>query len=443
MKKIIWTSVITLFVILIAVGSYILNPLMPIITGYGAKNMCSNVFISERHEDSIRSIDLNFMPIKYSSIKVNYEEKSVTSRFLWHTSKAIYRPEFGAVLLSGANEADLRNTPFPITRRTLCTTPELTHSTYVGVNKARIDSISHAHIDLRNYGGTPFSFMVLHKGQIIAEKYKKGINADTRLLSWSMGKSITSALAGMLTMSHGLDINKGNLFPEWAGDERRNITISHLMQMESGLEWNENYGSESDVNLMLHTATDMAAYTINKPAAHAPNTHWLYSSGSTNAVSLALRNHIGCDSTYYDLAINHLFHKLGAHTAIFESDPSGTLLGSSYVYARTTDFARFGQLYLDNGQINGEQILPQDWTAYATTPAANSEGKYGAGFWLNQGGEYASLPRDIYSCRGHDGQYIIVIPSHQLVVTTLGYSPKKRNPIDIERLLTDIISCVE
>jgi CubicO group peptidase (beta-lactamase class C family) len=110
-------------------------------------------------------------------------------------------------------------------------------------------------------------------------------------------------------------------------------------------------------------------------------------------------------------------------SAIWEPDASGTFVGSSYIYATLRDYARFGLLYLHNGNWQGEQILPEDWVIYTTTPAHGSGGEYGAFFYLNQSGKYPGLPEDMFSCEGHDGQKIFIIPSRQLVVVRTGYSP--------------------
>ncbi len=442
-KKTIAISCTTLLIALLATAYYILNPLLPIITGYGAKSMCSGVFVAHRNADSIRAIDVNFSPINLSNIQVNYEEQSVESRFLWHTSKAIYREGWGATLVCDANPTTLRQQKINTAEASTPLVSPLTPASSTHIDTLALNEIAQELISDRSYGGTPFSIAILHKGQLALEAYKPGFDRDTRVLSWSMAKSFTNAMAGIMVKNHQLDIYAPCGFDEWNTDQRRNITINDLMQMQSGLEWNENYGSESDVNLMLHTTTDMAAYTMAKPAENAAGTHWKYSSGSINLLSYALRRHLDNDSTYYAVAYEQLFKTIGANTAIFEADPSGTLIGSSYIYARTIDFARFGQLYLDNGVIDSTRVFPQGWVEYTTTPASASEGRYGSCFWLGGDADYESLPADLYACRGHDGQHIIIIPSHDLVIATLGYSPKKRNPLDIIRLTHDIISTIK
>ena len=146
------------------------------------------------------------------------------------------------------------------------------------------------------------------------------------------------------------------------------------------------------------------------------------------------------DAQYYSYADTSLFHKIGITKAVFEIDPSGTQVGSSYIYATARDYARFGLLYLQDGMFNGQRILPQGWVRNATTPASDSHGDYGSLFWLNRSKHYPSVPDDMYSCNGHDGQRLFIIPSKELVVVVLGYSPKPDKVMNFDALLGDILT---
>ncbi len=128
--------------------------------------------------------------------------------------------------------------------------------------------------------------------------------------------------------------------------------------------------------------------------------------------------------------------------AIFEVDPSGTIVGSSYLYARARDYARFALLYQNDGVLNGERILPEGWVKYTVTAASGSNGVYGSFFWLNKGKEYPSAPEDMFWCDGHDGQFIFIMPGKELIVVVLGYSPKF-NRMDFDRLLKDILETLK
>jgi CubicO group peptidase (beta-lactamase class C family) len=280
--------------------------------------------------------------------------------------------------------------------------------------------------------------MVLHKGIPVAEAYKPKFNNKTRFLSWSMAKSFTNAMVGVLVNNGKIVIQSPVNIEEWKGDERSTITMNDLMQMQSGLKWNEDYGNRSFVNVMLHCESDMGRYSFEQPIEHTPGTVWYYSSGTTNIVNWLIRKQFADDSTYFQFPYTELFFKAGMPDIIFEVDPTGTRVGSSYLYATARDYARFGLLYQDDGIFNGERLLPEGWVKYSTSEAKASKGEYGSFFWLNKSKKYPSAPEDMFMCVGHDGQQIFIMPTQELVIVVLGYSPKS-NRMDFDRLLKDIL----
>lgn len=447
-KRILWT-ILTILIIGLGYGVYYINSLLPIITGYPAKYLCSAVFVSGREQAEVEEMDLNFSFIKYTKNTVDFQDSSVTSSFLWGKSKAIYRKGFGATLLRGVNEVDLRNITFPTS---LATANPDTISWPMGnlmpgkgsaTDTIKLERIAEKLMDDDGYNGHAFAFMVVHKGIPVVEAYQPQFNAKTRFLSWSMAKSFTNTLAGIMVKEGKWDINQPVNIPEWQTDERKNITINNLMQMQSGIRWNEDYGNRSDVTQMLYCSNDFAKFTYNQPFAFPAGSHWYYSSGSVNVVNYLMRKTLGNDNEYYNLAQSHLFNKIGMPNAVFEVDASGTQVGSSYIYATARDYARFGMLYLQDGIFNGERILPEGWVKYTTTPAANSNGKYGSLFWLNVSKYHPAAPEDMYSCNGHDGQQIFIIPSQELVVVLLGYSPKPDRVMKFNELLGDVLSAIQ
>ena len=421
-------------------GCLYLNSLMPIITGYAAKNLASAVFVSGRDQADVEALDLHFSFIQYTRNKVDREKGTVTSRFLWSKSVAAYREGFGVTLLRGKNAAGLQAEAFPLPLEYEVREPlQAGDSTLC----ARLEPIAKALVDDQAYNGTPFAFVVLHDGEIVAERYRKGFSAETPLLSWSMAKSFTNALTGIMAADSLVDIYAPTGIPEWQNDDRKTITLNDLMQMQSGLEWNEDYGNRSDVNLMLHKAQDMGLFAIDKPLVYEPGTHWYYSSGSTNIVMRCLRGKFASDTEFLAYIRERLFKPLSIRKAYFEPDMSGTPVGSSYLYVTARDFARFGQLYLDDGCVGEQRILPEGWVEYTATPASDSQGGYGSFFWLNRGGRLPDAPEDLFSCNGHDGQQIYIIPSEDLVIVVLGYSPKPDRVVDFNGLIRDIIQAVD
>ena len=440
-------TILVIFVLALAFGAYYINTLIPIITGYPAKFLCSAAFVSGREQAEVEAMDLNFSFIKYVKSEVNLQDSSVTSRFLWGKSKAIYREGFGATLLRDVDEAALRAVKFPNVQTTFHpdTLPwpvgNIVPDSTTGIDFAVMDELADK-VMSGGYNGHAFAFLVLHKGVPVAEAYQPEFNSSTRFLSWSVAKSFTNALAGIMVKDGTWDINQPAAVPEWQADDRKNITLNNLLQMQSGLRWNEDYGNRSDVTVMLYCENDFAKFAYSQPLENQPGTKWYYSSGTVNILNYLMRRKIGNDEAYYRFAKTRLFDKLGMNTAVFETDASGTQVGSSYVYATARDYARFGLLYLNGGVFNGERILPEGWVNYTTTQATDSNGDYGALFWLNKGGKLPSVPADMYSCNGHDGQQIYIIPSKELVVVVLGYSPKPDKVMNFDLLLSDVISTV-
>jgi len=447
-KKILFRVAFTFGAILIGVCLY-LNSLLPIITGYAAKNLCSALFVSGRQQKDVEPVDLNFSFIKFAVNKVDYDEKSVTSRFLWGKSKAVYRDGFGVTLLRDINEKSLRDERFPSGTRPGYSQDtiawplgDILPDTATGIDMAALGDITKRIMADSGYNGNAFAFMVLHKGIPVAEAYKPQLSKQTRFLSWSMGKSFINAFVGILTMEGKLNIQKQADIAEWKNDERGKITLNDLMQMQSGLKWNEDYGNRSDVTVMLHCESDMSSYAFDKPMEYPAGTHWYYSSGTTNIVSHIIRRQFTSDSAYYSFAYKELFNRIGMPDAVFETDPAGTFVGSSYLYATARDYARFALLYQNDGVFDGERILPEGWVDYTTTEASASNGQYGSFFWLNKAKSLPSAPEDMYMCVGHDGQRIFILPTQQLIVIVLGYSPKTNGGMDFDTLLKDILAAL-
>jgi len=419
---------------------------LPIITGYAAKGLASGIFLSEREQEDIEAVDLNFSFIKFTKNRVDYEKKTVTSKFLWNKSKVVYDKNYGCTIVRDFTEAEIFDRP-PLLYKSSTEQnyahewPEgdrVDNSMIEGVDYTLLsDAVDNALGDEIPHLGTR-ALLVVYNDKIVAEQYADGFDVSTRLLSWSMGKSVANALVGILNKQDKLDINEPILMPAWENDARAAITWADMMHMSSGLEWEEDYGNESDVNVMLHKVGNFGKYTAEKPSIAPVNTVWNYSSGSTDLVCLKMRDLFKTDAEYYNFPYTFLFQKLGMNSVVFETDASGTYVGSSYIYATARDFARFGMLYLNDGNWLGEQILPEGWVDYTRSEAIASGGEYGSYFWLNLSGEYPDAPKDTYTCEGHDGQFIIIIPSKDIVMVRLGYS----NPdeFDLNLMMKDILA---
>jgi hypothetical protein len=295
--------------------------------------------------------------------------------------------------------------------------------------------------------------VVVYDGHLVAERYSPGITKDTPLIGWSMTKSVTSALVGILVGQGRLSIEEPAPVPEWKepGDPRRAITLDHLLRMSSGLKFLEEYEDNpaSDVNIMLFLKPDAAAYAASMPAEVSPDEKWSYSSGTTNIISRIIRHSLGSQAEYAAFPRKALFNRIGMRSAVMEMDASGTYVGSSFMYATARDWARFGLLYLQDGIWEGERILPKGWVEYSTTPTPKApNGQYGAHFWLNRGHPenpegrlFPQLPTDLFLAWGYHEQQTVVLPSRKLVVVRLGMTPQ--GSWGLESLVMDVLKAIE
>jgi len=410
-------------------------PRLPIITAFAAKGMCSNVFLADKAPDRIEAEDLSFFPISLAKSTIDYEERSVTSTVLGLARrKAVFRDGMGAVLVLEKPETALKAETFTIPdpgySQDTISWPlgdVLTGELPAGVDYDRLEEVLNAAFDAP--GEKPYKktlgVAVIYKNQLIGEQYLDGYDAWTKFNGWSMTKSIAGSLAIGLVMEGRMDLNLTAAFPEWENDKRSTITLQNLLQMNSGLDWYENYFTISDVTLMLMRSDHMLASVLDNPLAHDPGTYWNYSSGDINLMSGLVRRTIGNDEEYHQYAYSRLFHRIGMLNTVVETDASGLFVASSYCYGTTRDWARFGLLFLNNGIFEGDTVLTPEWVDFLKTEAPASNGKYAGTFWLQEPSEENALtdvPGDLFFADGFQGQRVYIIPSKKLVVVRLGYS---------------------
>jgi CubicO group peptidase (beta-lactamase class C family) len=277
--------------------------------------------------------------------------------------------------------------------------------------------------DLHGEQGVSYALLVIQGGKLIYERYAAGANAFYLQYSWSMAKSFTQALVGILVKQGRLDIYAPAPVAEWQGDSRREITLDQLLRMSSGLEFAEDYvdGEQSDVIPMLQFEGrhDTGAYAAAKPLVHPPGAHWSYSSGTTNIICRILKDVVGGGASGMLKFMNdELFEPIGIRTATPKFDTSGTFIGSSYLLASPQDFARFGLLYLRGGTWDGREIVPADWVDYARSPTYQDEEQcYGAHWWMRP-----DKPA-WFQASGYDGQRILCVPEKDVVIVRIGRTP--------------------
>lgn len=431
-----------LLLIIIIVAVVYNYPKLNILAGYSAKSTASSVFLANRTLAFTDKTDTNFSPINLADDEVNETEKSVTSSaFGLLTRKAFYREGLGAVLTLDDNDltktysspkraiAD-NTTPFPYGNT------EQKDTIFSNVDYTKLNQTLEVLFDSINQTRAA---VVVYKNQIIAERYADGFNKNAKLLGWSMTKSIVSTLFGVLEHQNKINIKRKGLFEQWKNDERKDITIHNLLQMNSGLEWVEDYNTISDVSKMLFLERDMTKPQIDKPLVGKPNETWNYSSGTTNLLSGILRSQFNTHQEYLDFWYADLIDKIGMNSMLVEADLSGNYVGSSYGWATARDWSKLGLLYLHNGNWNGEQLFTEDWVKYATTPTPTSNGEYGAQIWLNAGKTYPNVPTNMYSFNGYQGQYVFVLPEQELVIVRMGLTKNA----DLDALISGIIESIK
>ena len=429
-------------VALILLGvAYLAWQVMLIGNGYVAKTVCSGVFVSSRKPQAIRNADIEANDPAFLRLVVPLVDRSartVTAKFLGLGERvAVYRGALGCTLAIGEDPLELASRALPADTAP----PPLDRWATTGSGAGTSDALARAAVAaaleyaFTEPGPNPArrtrAVVVVHDGLLAAERYASGFGRDSVLAGWSMRKTAVNALAGVLVRDGALALDRPIDAPEWDApdDPRRAITTRQMLQMSSGLQFSESARNPlGDLVRMLFGTANAAHVAAEKPLAAPPGTRWSYSSGTTNVLARALRRAVGgSDANYFTFPRRALFAPLGMTTAVMEPDAAGGLVGSSFMFASARDWARLGQLYLQDGVWEGSRILPGGWVAFTTTPAPASGGAYGAHVWLRLPPRYApageaGVPRDAYHAVGHEGQFVTIVPSRRLVVVRLGLS---------------------
>jgi CubicO group peptidase (beta-lactamase class C family) len=464
-------GIIGIIMIVVVIGAgWFAQRVGPIGSGFVAKYICSSTFISDL--DPAIVFDEYLKPVNPLAAFVNYtinsEDQSViASMYGMSKLKAVYREGCGCSLVIDISEEEMRaqklvppqfdeRRPYRWKNLLWPQGSEVADPNQLeGIDMASLEKAMDAAFaepgpdKLRKTKAV----LVVHDGKLIAERYAPGFHKDMPLLGWSMSKSVTNALVGILVKEGKLDIMQPAPVSEWqdADDSRKNITLDQLLRMSSGIAFDETYGPLADATDMLYGSYDFGAFAAAKPLEADPDTKWYYSSGTANIIARMVRQTIEKEyDYYYQFLYEKLFDKIGMHSAIFEPDSSGTFVGSSYAHATPRDWARFGLLYLQDGVWEGERILPEGWVTYTTTPTPGApKGEYGAHFWLNAGNpdnpnerRYPGSPREVYEAAGFQEQKVIVIPSKKLVLVRFG-ATTHRPAWDNDEFIRNILAAFE
>ncbi len=448
MKRLIRYFVFILLIVVVYYG-FTTYPKLDIVSGFSSKSVASHLFIAGRDQEFTESEDNNIPSMELANNNVDEVSKSVSSTALYiKTRKAIYRDGVGVVLLP----EDVAIKQATYLRPNRDKTPKNLSYPYGDLDQKDTIFKNINYKELKNAVNNAFkdteletpktrSVLVVYKDYIISEKYANGFDKNSIFLGWSMTKSVTSAVLGVMEKQGMVDLNQSNLFKEWNDDDRKNISLTNLLNMNSGLEWEEDYNKICDVTRMLFIEPDMSSIQKEKSLVGLPNESWNYSSGITNMLSGFIRDQFRSHQEYLDFWYSDLIDKIGMHSMLIETDYSGNYVGSSYGWATVRDWAKFGLLYLHEGNWNGEQIINESWGDFSKEPTNGSNGIYGGHFWLNAGGKFPDVPKDMYSCNGYQGQYVFIIPSKDLVIVRTGL---KENPeFNVNEFLSEIIEAIK
>ncbi|WP_102225928.1 serine hydrolase domain-containing protein [Acidimangrovimonas sediminis] len=439
-----WLGRLTMLALVVVVAAYIylvISPptLLRVGGGYASKIICSSDFLQGRDPERVLKTDVQAPGnplLRLMVVETDRAKRLVHAAFLRLIGpmEAVARPGLGCAVApdgDAARAADQAAPPAPGPAESTAPWPQGS-----GGAAAQHPKLAAVLADDALAGPGMRAIVVIEDGRLVAERYARGFDAKTPLLGWSMTKSVTAALVGTVVGAGKLRVDQDDLMPQWQGDGRAKITVGDLLSMSSGLHFNEDYGDVSDVTRMLFLEPDMARFVADQKLDHPPGTVFNYSTGTAVLLSRIWQNALGDPKLALDWPRKALFGPVGMGSAVLETDEVGTFVGGSYLYATARDWARFGQLLLQGGAWNGQQVVPKDFVQMMRTSSV-ADPVYTRGMlWLdgpesdmdvgNDQSEYG-LPIGTFWLEGHDGQTVTVIPSAGMVVVRMGLTPGREH----------------
>ena len=395
-------------------------------TGIGAKLLCSARYVSGFDEAQAFDDLVQYSPI-LANLTIDYDDTNkvvTTSLFGLSETTASYNSMLGCSIdyegFSARSE--------PLTRLAGFQSGYWPVGDQVYPPREEVQALLEQLVASDNADGlNTRALLVAYQGNVIAETYGQGADENTPLLGWSMAKSLNSVMLGNLEYRNRLNLSGTPGFNQWAADERAQITITDMLTMTDGLAFSEQYNPGDDATAMLFTEPSAANYVLQKPLTRQPGSYFSYSSGTANLLSQVYFDNTGATlQTSYNDFMDNLYEPMAFQNAVFEVDASGVFMGSSYFYASARDWARLGQLMLDDGVINGQRLVSSDWIRAATSPNTSANEKaYGYLWWLNRGDSqlrWPDLPADAFAAQGNRQQWIMVVPSSDIVIVRLGWT---------------------
>lgn len=422
--------------------------------GVQAIMMCNGLFVSDRTVEQVFDQELAYISGRLGSVEksdfvVDHEKRAVAigaatigANNTAPTMRAAYREGLGCIILPPDQTFDDIGALPALTKPALSGDPQtipwpdgdLIEETPLPaeVNKEALLAASDWAFDRATHGTTEqvtLSLMVVHKGKVIHERYAPGVDYLTKTRTWSTAKSIAVTLIGMLVDQGKMDLD-APLDVDWlpkAGspetDPRAQITLRHVLQMSSGLYPVDNgleYATGSGLSYWAGASSIRGAR--NRALIREPGTNWDYENYDTLLALYAMKRAIGNDQMYLEFPRTALFDKIGMRNTIPGVDRFGDFIMSSQVYTNARDLARFGLLYLNGGTWHGERLISEEWINFTRTPAPATlkRGKFYGGQWWLVPDDRTDVPADAYATAGNRGQFVVVVPSHDLVIVRRG-----------------------
>lgn len=422
LKRILTGIVAILAVVVIGAGAWLEAAppeLLRVGDGYAAKIVCSNLFLTGRDAESVLGDDVQAPGnpvLKLVTVKVEGDVVTARMAGLFAPGVAVHRPGLGCVSVPDGD----------VTKVLGISQPDITPAEQ-GAPVAPEGKLAAVLGDAALTGPGMRAVVVMKDGQVIGESYGKAFTPNTRLLGWSMTKTVNAALLGRVVADGKLGLDDAALFPVWQ-DGRKAISVRDLAAMKSGLTFDEDYGDVSDVSRMLYLQPDMAGFAAHQRLHDTPGEKFHYSTGTSLILARLWMDRIGDRQAALAFPRQALFAPLGMTSAVYETDEHGTYVGGSYLYATARDWGRFGQFLMQDGVWEGKRLLPRGFVALMHTPNGDKEGYGQMQAWVKGPGESdtgksAGLPADAFWLRGHDGQTVTIIPSEHLVIVRMGLTP--------------------
>ena len=412
------------------------------LAGY-AKILCSAVFVSEREPDEAAKTSAYWMVPADEQDKVKWDvdrgQKLVRATVSGITREARFYGDQGCIITNPAltGKPAIFFAPVAVTSKLpdamaqawpMGDRPD-TAPLPAEIDRAKVDAAVDA--AFADPAALTAAFLVVYKGRIIAERYMAGITKDTQLESWSMGKSIASTLFSLLVKDGIYTIDQPAPVPAWRSpdDPRSKIRNMDLLRMSGGLKFmgNQEPGAPPNQGYPDHYyiytgAVDVFEYAINRPAEFPPNTEGRYRNCDPLTIGYLIRQAVTRrGEQYLTWPQRALFDRIGIRRQVMETDPYGNFILTGYDFGTARNWARLGQLYLQDGVWQGTRILPEGWSTFVSTPApAWKRPVYGGLFWIN-GDAGWNLPKETYLMAGAGGQNTWIVPSHNLVIVRMGH----------------------